>query len=497
MTKRGIRWPIGVAVVGFWIAMVGLLVHRELGAPRLAAGTAGRPADGSAVSDTRMIVRLASGELAGEVRLARGPATRDGVPGTEMTFEAEMGLRLLGKDTDLDLDGTVWRPEELPRAEIDFRIRSAEHDFRLTGEVAEGELRARVLTAGETFPLTVPVDGELLFAGGFGATLELPRLEVGEEVRVDSFDPLTLSKSTARVRCLARETLDLLEGPVRTRRLEVVTGGLTTRAWVDEAGDVVRAETPVGLVLERIPATAGPLPDPAAGGDGLGELLDRTAIRPRGERPFRTAREMIVELSGPGELDLPTDDVQSHLGGRRYRVAVPPSPGAGGGELAPVDPAHLAADPFVQSDHPKIRLRAAEIVGDEADPWRRALAIHGWVHGRLAKEPVVSIPSALEVLEQERGDCNEHTVLFTALARAAGVPTRIAIGVVWSDELGGFYYHAWPEVRVGDRWLWLDPTLGQPLADATHLKLLNGGIERWPQLLPYLGQLQVEVLSIE
>ena len=42
----------------------------------------------------------------------------------------------------------------------------------------------------------------------------------------------------------------------------------------------------------------------------------------------------------------------------------------------------------------------------------------------------------------------------------------------------------------------MDPTLGQPLADATHIKLLNGGIESWPRLLPYLGKLEIEVLEI-
>ncbi len=50
----------------------------------------------------------------------------------------------------------------------------------------------------------------------------------------------------------------------------------------------------------------------------------------------------------------------------------------------------------------------------------------------------LSIPSALEVLEQRAGDCNEHTVLFTALARAAGIPCRVATGLAWST--GQFYY---------------------------------------------------------
>jgi len=157
---------------------------------------------------------------------------------------------------------------------------------------------------------------------------------------------------------------------------------------------------------------------------------------------------------------------------------------------------HLGGDLFVQSEHPKIRARAAEITAGEDDPWRRAVAIYEWVYQSIEKEPVVSVPSALEVLEKRRGDCNEHTVLFTALARAAGIPSRIAVGLVWSETLDGFYYHAWPEVYVGE-WTAMDPTLGQPLADATHVKILNGGIERWTQLLPYLGQVEIEVLEVE
>ena len=40
-------------------------------------------------------------------------------------------------------------------------------------------------------------------------------------------------------------------------------------------------------------------------------------------------------------------------------------------------------------------------------------------------------------------------------------------------------------------------TLGQERADATHLALLEGGIETWPQLLPYLGKIELEILEVE
>jgi len=122
--------------------------------------------------------------------------------------------------------------------------------------------------------------------------------------------------------------------------------------------------------------------------------------------------------------------------------------------------------------------------------------LHYWIYENIDKVIVLSFPSALDVLESREGDCNEHTVLFAALSRTLDIPTRIAIGAVWSDELEGFYYHAWPEVYV-EGWIAMDPRLGQEIADATHIKLLTGSIEVWPRLVSYLGQLQVEVLEIE
>ena len=500
MTRPKTRWLIGALIVGFWLLMTGLLLRRELGVRQLAAEPASRL---EKPTETWMGIYVDERRRIGHVHVRQSPEERQGLPGARMTVEAEMRLNLLGKETDLDLSGFVWRPYERPEAQFDFAIRSAEYDFRITGGLGDGVLSAEVLSAGESFPLSLPVDGEMVFANGFGATFELPALEVGEEVRLESFDPLTLSKSPARVRCLARETLDLGAGPIATRRLQVTLGGIRSLAWIDEAGEVVRAETPVGLVLQKIdgPEIRRAL-DTAPAGDALEELLGRTAIRPSGKLPFRGAHTMTVALRGPRaagtseERPLPGDDVQASLGGGRYRLTVPEAPPSPSVVSVP-DAAFLAADAFVQADHREIRRQAADIVAGEADPWRRALLIHRWVFTRIEKEPVVSIPSALEVLKKRRGDCNEHTVLYTALARAAGLPTRIAIGIVWSDELEGFYYHAWPEVHLDGRWIWMDPTLDQPLADATHLKLLNGGIESWPQLLPYLGRLEIEVLEVE
>jgi transglutaminase-like putative cysteine protease len=130
----------------------------------------------------------------------------------------------------------------------------------------------------------------------------------------------------------------------------------------------------------------------------------------------------------------------------------------------------------------------------------RAEQLVRYVNVLLEKKPTVSLPSATEVLRTKVGDCNEHTALYVAMARAAGLPARIAVGVVYMH--GAFYYHAWPEVYVRDapeRGLWLpvDPTLNQFPADATHLRLARGGLDKQSAIVPLLGRLQMTVLDVE
>ncbi len=78
----------------------------------------------------------------------------------------------------------------------------------------------------------------------------------------------------------------------------------------------------------------------------------------------------------------------------------------------------------------------------------RAEKLTRYVNALLDKKPTVSLPSAREVLRTKVGDCNEHTALYVAMARALGIPARIAVGLVYIH--GAFYYHAWPEVYLDE-----------------------------------------------
>jgi transglutaminase-like putative cysteine protease len=229
-------------------------------------------------------------------------------------------------------------------------------------------------------------------------------------------------------------------------------------------------------------------------------LLAMTAVRPRGAAVYRGAERMRIRIgNAPDELTIPEDDTQRVANRWELEIVTPEAPVMERLTLPVADPAldaYLGSDAFVQAGHEEIAAKARAIVDGEDDLWAAATRLYDWLYANIEKVSVVSIPSALDVLRSGEGDCNEHTVLYAAMARSVGIPTRIAIGLVWSDDLNAFYYHAWPEVYAG-RWTWLDPTLGQIPADATHIKLLTGSVAQWTDLMGYVGRIELEVLDIE
>src|SRR5262249_2413698 len=155
-------------------------------------------------------------------------------------------------------------------------------------------------------------------------------------------------------------------------------------------------------------------------------------------------------------------------------------------------------DPFIQptmflpSDHPKISQLAAEIVKGEKDIRKAVLKIKNWVYKEIAKEPTVSIPNALEVLQTKKGDCNEHTVLFNAIARAAGIPPKTVVGVVYLRD--AFFYHAWAEVWIGG-WGSIDFPLNQVPPPAPPTQILQGEIDPQKDILQLIGNLKIQIIE--
>ncbi len=150
----------------------------------------------------------------------------------------------------------------------------------------------------------------------------------------------------------------------------------------------------------------------------------------------------------------------------------------------------LAPEPFIESDAPEIVAEAQKALADVAGNRARAERLVRHVNALLEKKPTVSLPSAREVLRTQASATATSTRPSTSRWRApCGIPARIAVGLVYLR--GAFYYHAWPEVYVGGarpRAVAAGRSHAQPVpADATHMRLARGGLDRQAAILPLIG----------
>jgi len=149
----------------------------------------------------------------------------------------------------------------------------------------------------------------------------------------------------------------------------------------------------------------------------------------------------------------------------------------------------------VPTGHPRIAELAREIAARASGRTAQATAIVAWLQQNIAQGPN-DVFSALDVLDSRKAECQGHSFLYAALARALGIPTRVVNGIVYSDDYAGFYYHTWAESLLDNGWIAVDPTFGQVGADATHVKLIEG--ETPSDLLPLVdlvGQLRVRQIG--
>src|SRR5438132_4832159 len=324
-------------------------------------------------------------------------------------------------------------------------------------------------------------------------------LVAGARHRWTIFDPATLRNAPVTVEVGRRE---LVRGagaaPIPAFRVEMTFVGLRTTSWVTDTGEVVREESPLGLITVRESAESARAM--AVSRRIQVDLLQAAAVVPtmrtRIAEP-RDVRRMRLRLTGVDAAVMPIDDMQGitqkvdgnvvELRDPQMLQAERPDPAAA---------KYLAAEAFIESDAPEIIVEAETAVRGVAGTRDRAERLVRYVNALLDKKPTVSLPSAREVLRTKVGDCNEHTALYVAMARALGIPARIAVGLVYVH--GAFYYHAWPEVYVeegaGGLWLPVDPTLNQFPADATHLRLARGGLDKQAAIVPMIGHLTIDVL---
>lgn len=508
MSRRG---TAGIVIAVLWLVGLGFLVRREYFRPHY-----------EKLAEAGM--RLNPGAV------FYGVWQRDRQIGFASSTVDTTGATITAHEylvASLPVGGRVHRTTARTDVTLTRTFRVRDFAFSLEGSAAPMHVTGRVdgdsvlivsVVTGDQAPDTqrVHLDGPVLLPTLVPMAVmlgETPRVGRSDDLPV--FNPLAMQTKQVKVSIDAESLFVLADSaqfdsaarvwtpyaPDTVRGWQIVAGesGAFT-GWVDEQGRVL-STTQLGLDLRRAPyeiAFAGWQAEEARGDVVTADrdIFEMTAIA--ANKRFRTTLgQLTVRLRNADLRGYDLDGGRQALHGDTLVVTREPDSALDAHYVLPASTtvagaAALQRQPLIQVGDREMRAAVTRIIGRERNARVAAQRLTQWVHDSLAQRMTVGVPDALQVLHARTGDCNEHTQLFVALARTAGLPTRIAAGLAYID--GKFYYHAWPEVYLG-RWVAVDPTFGQFPADAAHIRFVYGGLGRQTELLRLMGTLQVDVLT--
>ncbi|MBW1722073.1 MAG: lasso peptide biosynthesis protein [Deltaproteobacteria bacterium] len=485
----------GLIIVVFWLVMLGLLVYRE------EAGSGSIPSVSGPESPL-----VHSAERTWKEIFFRGKKTGysvsfikpfdDGYFIQEKLF-LKLNLMGLGRSLQMVTQGRVYRNFVLKS--FHSSMASGIVKFNVSGKVEGRRLILEIGSGAKRRSKTLKIKDDLLLGSALDYYFRSKKLKVGDIFSLPFFDPSSMLQKDMKIEVTARETLSIHGESYDTFRLEGRVWGRGFKVWVDHEGRPIKESGIMGFTTMISNAERAPT---GLGADSGVDLYEIAAVQVN--RSLPDPREMTylkLRLQG---IDEETAFLLEKSGGKRQQFrdgilqirkeAVPLRPSYrtpyrnGRQDMK----AFLKPEFNIESDDEEIIRQAREIAGDSDNPLVVARRMVAWVYRHLEKRPVLSFPSAKEVLRTREGDCNEHAVLLTALLRASGIPSRIVVGLVYAR--GKFYYHAWTEAYLGD-WITMDATLDQMPADVTHIKLFEGNLEQQARITGLIGELEISILD--
>lgn len=486
---------MGVVIVGLWLVMIALLMkkhHFEGQKEWVDSAQAVRTID-SPQREWKEIY-LKDKKVGYSVNLIKPVAG-----GYFIQEEIFLRLNLLGMASGVYTATQCRVDDQFFLKSFNFNMTSGVVAFNLSGKVEADELVLVSKKGKGRRTERIRLSRPPMIAASLPHVLKSRNMRVGQTFTLPIFDPSTMAQKEALVKVVGRGPVKINRISYDAFRLETELWGSRMTFWVDEQGATLKEEGFMGLtIVKSSPARA---PRDLEVQEEI-DIYEAASIGVDRKLPNPTRlRYLKLQVEG---IDHAALDPEVLSGGRqRFHQGIM--------EIAREDlPVRVSSDAFpygdqegalkaflrpefnIESDDALIIEKAREISGRSKDPLVVAKRLFTWVYHNVEKKPVVSVPSALETLRTRVGDCNEHTTLLTALLRASKIPARIIIGIVYTRDK--FYYHAWTEAYLGE-WITMDPTLNQMPVDATHIKLMEGNLDRQVEIAGLMGRLRLKVMD--
>jgi hypothetical protein len=486
----------GSLVLVAWLVLIGILIRKtEFAGPTGGADT-GKAIPAPVMSGQRDWMEIfLKGEKVGYSVNAVTPT------GDNYLIQEDINLKLnlMGKASGIRTVTQSIVDQSYKLKRFWFTMISGVIFYRVSGTV-KGDLMVLEMGGGkEKRVQTIRLPEPPMIGSGLAHFFKGRKIAVGQSFSFPIFDPSTMGQKAVEVRVAKQEDVRIGRMQYAAFRLEAEMWGQPMTFWVDEAGTVLKEQGPMGLTLVK--SSAANAPRGMEGGRKM-DFYEIAAI-PVDGKLSDTHRLSYLKLKIEGLEKAVFDAASLNRGRQRFKDGVieitrGPVPTGRPYYTLPVRWKGEGMKPFlrpemgVESDDRAVVQKAREIAEGEANPVKVAMRMMEWVYESLEKRPVLSVPSAREVLKSRIGDCNEHAVLLAALLRAVGIPSRVCVGVAYTRTK--FYYHAWNECFLG-KWISLDATLNQMPADVTHIKLVEGGLDQQVEIIGLINKIRFKVIN--
>jgi transglutaminase superfamily protein len=346
---------------------------------------------------------------------------------------------------------------------------------RLEARIGTGSAEIRRRAASDDRVVRLALPPGVRFDGGAGLLARwdprtTPRLEF-DNLNIDAMavervviEPVAASAGSVTEAVRKRYDGSELRGVARLR--------------LDGQGEIVGVTQPMfGTAISTVPTTR----DQALRAHAPYHVLANAMVRsPFRLPPAALQGQIRYRVSFAEELDFPLPQtgeqrVRSEGGGATIDICSTCGPGLASDAQSLAQA--RAPTPWLQSDHPRLRALAQPIARLPVMEARKMELLRERARPLMPRVDFNGHFSALETLERGAGDCTEAAVLLAALGRAAGIPTRVANGLVYSRERyhgvsHAFMPHSWTLAWVEGRWRSFDLALDS--FDSSHIALTIG-----------------------
>jgi hypothetical protein len=368
----------------------------------------------------------------------------------------------------------------------------------VSGTVSGSAMHIKSEVSGKTTDKMLKFKGDVYPGPALNLYPLLRTVAAGSTYKIQAFDPEEVKIKEIQITVMGEEKSS--DGLAALKLRNNLYPFVNNDIWVDGQGNTIEESVREGLVTtkaEQPNALGSFISDWALAKKDLIYDFSLVRVQPPIKEPKKLTG-LAIEISDWNDaLPLLQEGGQQVLKRGNGRVVFKT------GSLVAASPetkaqkpgeAHLKPADKIESDAPEIKAQAKTLAEGVKSQEELAKKLAAWTADWL-KDTIDDGGGAVESFKSKTGNCQTHARLYTALARAAGIPTRFVSGLVYLDGMG-FLYHSWAESFVGDRWVSVDPTYNQLPADPTHIKLLEGHLpENMTPIIAIIGRIKMTVLE--